>query len=71
MTVKLSSDLASFHAFVAQKLQHNHNITPEQALAEWREHQETIESIRRGLDEVEAGRTEPAEKLLERLKGKL
>jgi hypothetical protein len=36
-------------------------MSPEEALALWREEQETLASLREGLDDVAAGRTESLE----------
>ena len=55
------SMLASFHQFIGEQLHSDTgvSISPEQALALWRERQETIEAVREGLADVEAGRTKP------------
>jgi predicted transcriptional regulator len=55
--------LADFHQFVGQQLA---NVTatpmsPEEALAVWRERQETLAAIREGLADVAAGRSRPFE----------
>jgi hypothetical protein len=51
--------LESFHRFIGQQLESDAAIgmSPEQALAQWREQQETIAAIQEGLVDVEAGRT--------------
>lgn len=51
--------LESFHRFIGQQLQTDAAIgmSPEQALAMWREHQESAAAIREGLADIEAGRT--------------
>jgi len=51
--------LQSFHRFVAKKLESASAIklTPEEALALWREEQDTLSAIEAGLADVEAGRT--------------
>lgn len=65
-TAFFKNDLASFHVFVAEHLKSGgQEISPEQALALWRERLEAIESIGRGLADVEAGRTRLAKDLLE------
>lgn len=72
MTVQATNDLAGFHDFVANQLKHGgSNMTPEQALALWRARVETIESVQRGLPDVEAGRTRPADEVLEELRDEL
>ena len=60
------STLESFHQFITEKLQSDVDaqMSPEQALALWRERQETIGAIREGLADVEAGRTKPLEQFL-------
>ncbi len=53
--------LQSFHQFLGRQLESAAAalISPEQALALWREEQETIAAIREGLVDVDAGRTKP------------
>ena len=61
MAVESKNDLESFHRFVEEQLNNGGaRLSPEQVLAMWRERLETIESIRRGIEDVEAGRTRPA-----------
>lgn len=54
-----SSPLAEFHRFVGDILQADKVslISPEEVLARWREEQETLQAIREGLADIEAGRT--------------
>lgn len=54
-----SSLLESFHRFVSQRLGSASAmpLTPEEALALWREEQDTLSAIREGLADVDAGRT--------------
>jgi len=62
----VQNDLASFHAFVGEQLKRaGGNVSPEEALALWRERRETTASIERGLADVEAGRTHPASEAFE------
>jgi len=53
------STLASFHQFIGEQLHSDAgvSISPEQALALWRDRQGTIEAVREGLADVAAGRT--------------
>lgn len=64
-TVTLST-LERFHEFVAQQLRTELGATmsPEQALALWREREDSLAAIRAGLEDVEAGRTVPLEQYL-------
>jgi len=63
MRVPEESRLASFHQFIGEQLHADAgvSISPEQALALWRDRQETIEAVREGLADVAAGRTKPIE----------
>jgi predicted transcriptional regulator len=55
--------LESFHRFIGQQLQTDAamGMSPEQALAQWRERQETVAAIQEGLADVDAGRTKSLE----------
>lgn len=63
------NDLPAFKAFLNEKLPKNGtNLTVDEALALWelenqteQEREETLEAIRQGLADVEAGRTRPFE----------
>jgi len=69
MTVEVTNDLASFHRFVSEQLENGGTkLSPEQVLAMWRERLETIESVRRGLDDVDTGRSTPADQMLDELR---
>jgi hypothetical protein len=63
MSVAEPTKLQSFHRFVSKKLEADAavNLSPEEALAQWREEQETLAAIREGLADVEAGRTKSLE----------
>lgn len=65
--------LASFHKFVGQQLASETaaQMTPEVALALWRERQESIVAIQKGLADVEAGCTFPAEDVIRELREEL
>lgn len=72
MATDANADLAHFADFVRARLASGENaLSPEQALAQWRERQETIAAVRRGLDDVEHGRTRPADEVLEHLRDEL
>ena len=65
MATEGQSDLAGFHQFVGEQLTDpNVKLSPEQALAAWRCHQEEIEAVRAGLADVEAGRTIPLDQFI-------
>jgi predicted transcriptional regulator len=68
MSTTTQSELQSFHEFVGRQLSNGgSNLSPEDALLLWRERQETIASIQRGLDDVDAGRVKPWREVLDRL----
>ena len=72
MPVEVKNDLESFHRFVEEQLKNEGaKLSPEQALAMWRERLDAIESVRRGLDDIEAGRTRPADEVLTDLREEL
>lgn len=72
MAVELKDDLESFHRFVEEQLNNGGaKLSPEQVLAIWRERLETIESVRCGIEDVEAGRTRPAEDVIQELRDEL
>lgn len=63
MTVSEPSQLESSHRFVAKQLASEVAVlmSPEEALARWREEQETLTAVQEGLDDVAAGRTKSLE----------
>ncbi len=65
--------LANFHQFVGQQLASEDaaQMSPELAVAIWREREETLTAIREGLADVEAGRTFPAEDVIHELRTEL
>lgn len=72
MATDSRNDLVSFHAFVKKQLDKGQsNLTPDEVLALWREQVETAESIKRSLADIEAGRTEPADAVIDRLRNEL
>jgi predicted transcriptional regulator len=64
------NNLASFHKFVGQQLASDAetHMSPEEALALWKEREETIEAVREGLSDVEAGRSYPADDVIRELR---
>ena len=72
MPIAHTETLAEFHKFVGQQLSHPGaaSMSPEEALARWREHQETLEAVREGLADIDAGRTRPVEELIQELKAR-
>lgn len=65
--------LAEFHKFVGEQLQSVDAslLSPEEVLARWRERQSTLNAIREGLADIDAGRTRPVEDLLDELRARL
>lgn len=55
------TNLQSFHEFVGKQLESEAAVlmSPEQAVALWREQRESIAAIREGLEDIDAGRTMP------------
>jgi predicted transcriptional regulator len=64
MSTEVISDLAGFHQFVGDRLSSGQQLSPEQALADWRERTATIQAVRRGIEDIDAGRTRPADDLM-------
>ena len=67
------STLASFHPFVGQQLASDDTaqMSPELAVAIWREREETLAAVREGLADVEAGRTFSADDVIRQLRAEL
>jgi predicted transcriptional regulator len=65
--------LASFHQFVGQQLasEDTAQMSPELAVAIWREREETLAAVREGLADIEAGRTFSAEDVIRQLRAEL
>lgn len=63
MNLSEPSSLKSFHNFIGKQLAPEATVlmSPEEALALWREEQEALAAIREGLDDVAAGRTKSLE----------
>lgn len=55
------TNLQSFHEFIGKQLESEAAVlmSPEQAVALWREQRESIAAIREGLEDIDAGRTVP------------
>jgi predicted transcriptional regulator len=68
MSTDLTNDLAGFHQFVGNQLGRGTDLSPEQALAKWRERNETIHGVRRGIADIDAGRSRPADELISELR---
>jgi predicted transcriptional regulator len=68
-----ASTLESFHQFVGQQLASEiaEPMSPEQALALWRERQDALAAIREGLADVDAGRTRPVEEVMREFRAAL
>jgi predicted transcriptional regulator len=72
MTFEVKTDLEGFSEFVRMQVANaSVSLSPEHVLAMWRERAETIEAIRRGMEDVEAGRVTPADEVLEKLRKEL
>lgn len=68
------ADLDDFQRFAAEKLANEGAASMSELLRQWeesRERRETIASIKRGVADVEAGRTRPAEDVLDELRSEL
>lgn len=63
MTTRTLTPLESFHEFVGRQLASptSEPMSPEQALALWRERQESLAAIREGLADIKAGRVKSFE----------
>jgi predicted transcriptional regulator len=68
-----SNTLASFHQFIGDQLasESASQISPEQALALWREFEQSLAAIRDGLADEEAGRMRPADEVLREMLNEL
>lgn len=66
------SELRSFRGYLDQRIAGGEvELTPENALRDWREMQECLHSIRRGIADADAGRIRTAESLLDELQARL
>ena len=66
MSIHEASPLADFHRFIGEQLQSTAAtyISPEDALALWRERQEASLAVQEGLADIEAGRAKPLDDFL-------
>jgi predicted transcriptional regulator len=66
MSVHETTPLESFHHFIGEQLSSGRaaKISPEEAVVLWRERQETVDAIREGIDDIEAGRVKPLDEFL-------
>ncbi len=72
MSSSAISDLSSFREYLDNRIAGGDAaLSPEQALSDWRDLQETLMSIRRGLADADAGRIRPAGDVLEELRARL
>lgn len=56
MTTQTQTQIESFLEYVQRKIADGHtDITPEQALAMWREFNASVKAIQEALDDMEAG----------------
>ena len=66
------SELFSFREYLDQRIAGGEvELTPENALRDWRELQESLQSIRRGIANADARRIRTAESLLDELQARL
>lgn len=66
------SELRSFREYLDQRIAGGEvELTPENALRDWREMQESLQSNRRGIADADAGRIRTAESLLDELQARL
>lgn len=72
MSSSAISELSSFREYLDNRIADgDKGLSPEQALSDWRELQESLMSIRRGLADADAGRIRPAGDALEKLRARL
>lgn len=65
MSMQSPTDAESFYKFLGHTLTHGERETPPEALLrkwrEQREHEETVEAVREGMADIEAGRFQTLE----------
>ena len=72
MSSPAKSELCSFRDYLDQWIAGGEvELTPENALRDWREMQESLQSIRRGIADADAGRIRTADSLLDELQARL
>jgi len=66
------SELRRFREYLDQRIASGEvELTPENAFRDWRDMQESLQSIRRGIADADAGRIRTAESLLDELQARL
>ena len=66
------SELLSFREYLDRRIAcGDAEMSPECVLREWRDMQETVQSVRRGIADADAGRIRTAESLLDELQARL
>ena len=73
--MQLHTELETFHQFLSEQLASgNKDLSPEEFLRLWRtrqrEHDETIEAVKEGVADMEAGRTRPLADVAEEIRRK-
>lgn len=72
MSSLATSELSSFRDYLDQRIAGGEvELTPENALRDWRELQESLQSIRRGIADSDAGRVRTADSLFDELQARL
>ena len=72
MSSTATTELTRFRDFLDRRIADGESeLTPEDALRGWREHQDTVHAIREGLADADAGRVRPAEDLFAELHARL
>jgi predicted transcriptional regulator len=65
-------ELCSFREYLDQRIAGREvELTPENVVRDWREMQESLQSIRCGIADADAGRIRTAESLLDELQARL
>ena len=78
MATERINDLRAFKGFIEEKLSNGgSDLTPEEALVHWElenqtdeEREDTLQAIREGIADMEAGRVRPAREALNELRRK-
>jgi predicted transcriptional regulator len=74
MSMQSPTDSEAFYEFLGQTLSHGDRETPpESLLRKWRaqrEYEETVEAIREGMADIEAGRCRPFEEFAAEMRKK-
>lgn len=67
MSTGFTDSLEGFHDFIGDKIAHGKTMSPEVALALWRERQREAAAIQEGLDALNNGDTRPVDEFLREL----